>query len=79
MDDSDNDITLQARRFGNRLNGRYHLPVHLVDERLTSRAALSGMREAGYTAARSREEIDSHAACEILLDFLNDPGQKQTS
>ena len=79
MDDSDNEITLQARRFGNRLNGRYHLPVHLVDERLTSRAALSGMREAGYTATRSREEIDSHAACEILLDFLNDPGQKQTS
>ena len=79
MDDSDNEITLLARRFGNRLNGRYKLPVHLVDERLTSRAALSDMRKEGYTAARSREEVDSRAARGILLGFLNQQSQLKTN
>ena len=75
MDDSENEITPLARRFGNQLQGRYHLPVHHVDERLTSRAALSEMEAAGYTLARSRQEVDSHAAREILLDFLNQAAQ----
>ena len=74
MDDSENEITPLARRFGNQLHGRYHLPVHHVDERLTSRAALSEMREAGYNPARSRQEIDSYAARQILLGYLNHPG-----
>ena len=70
MDDSENEITVLARRFGNQLHGRYHLPVHPVDERLTSRAAMESMQASGLSLARSRAQVDSHAAQEILLDFL---------
>lgn len=70
FDDTENEISPMALRFGNQLNGRYHLPVHHVDERLTSLSAMSEMRDAGYNLARSRREVDSHAARKILLGFL---------
>ena len=71
MDETDNPVTAKARRFGNRLHGRYRLPVHHNDERLSSHMALSEIREAGYNARRSRGLVDSYAAREILQTFLN--------
>ena len=70
MDRTDNPITADAKRFANRLHGRYHLPVHLIDERLTSHMALSEIRDAGYNR-RSKDLVDSYAAREILQTFLN--------
>ena len=32
-DGAEHDMTLRARRFANQLNGRFNLPVELVDER----------------------------------------------
>jgi putative Holliday junction resolvase len=71
MDESDNPVTPKARRFGNQLNGRYHLPVHHIDERLSTYMALSEMRKAGYNGRRSKGLVDSFAAREILQTFLN--------
>ena len=71
MDNSDNPVTPRARRFGNQLHGRYNLPVHHVDERLSTHVALSEIREAGYNNQRSRGLVDSYAAREILQTFLN--------
>ncbi len=71
MDNTDNPVTPRARRFGNQLQGRYNLPVHHVDERLSSHMALSEIREAGYNSQRSRGLVDSYAAREILQTFLN--------
>jgi len=71
MDESDNPVTTKARRFGNRLHGRYRLTVHHIDERLSSHMALSEIREAGYNGRRSRGLVDSYAAREILQTFLN--------
>lgn len=71
MDGSENEITPEARRFGNRLHGRYGLPVHRVDERLTTKAALSELRQAGYNKQRSMQQVDSHAARHILQSFLD--------
>jgi len=71
MDESDNPVTPKAKRFGNRLHGRYQLTVHHVDERLSSHMALSEIREAGYNSKRSRGLVDSYAAREILQTFLN--------
>ena len=71
MDNSDNPVTPRARRFGNQLHGRYSLPVHHVDERLSTHMALSEIREAGYNSQRSRGLVDSYAAREILQTFLN--------
>jgi len=68
MDDSEAEIAPRARRFARQLEGRYRLPVHLVDERLTS-------HEAEQTLGRGferDERIDSLAAAFILETWLND-------
>jgi putative Holliday junction resolvase len=71
MDESENPVTPKAKRFGNRLHGRYQLKVHHVDERLSTHTALSEIREAGYNNRRSKGLVDSYAAREILQTFLN--------
>ncbi|MCU0937329.1 MAG: Holliday junction resolvase RuvX [Gammaproteobacteria bacterium] len=59
-----------ARRFGRQLEGRYRLPVELVDERLTTRAA----REELAGAGRWRDPADPVAAQLILEGWLNARG-----
>ena len=64
MDDTDNDITVRARRFGNRLHGRFGLKVHMVDERLSTVAA----RE----MEPDRQHVDDLSASLILETFLKE-------
>jgi len=75
MDETDNPVTVMARGFGEQLGHRYNLPVHMVDERLTSRAARHELKQAGVSASRIRRHgVDKYAAREILQTFLNDLG-----
>jgi len=53
-------------RFARRLQGRYRLPVHFVDERLSSHAAEAQARD-------SRHGVDAHAAALILETWLSQP------
>lgn len=69
LDGSDGEITRLARRFGNRLHGRSGLPVSLVDERYTSRAAREQNRELGKPRAHDR--IDDLAASQIVQSYLD--------
>ena len=69
-DGTEHAVSRLARRFANRLNGRFALPVELVDERLTSRAAESRLRESGARAGDIAALLDAHAACEILDAWL---------
>lgn len=67
-DGSDSGITGAARRFARQLEGRYHLPVHLIDERLSSHAARElQQRDAGGGGPG----IDAMAATVILQDWLD--------
>ena len=47
MDGTEQWITALARRFANRLRGRSGLPVHLADERLSTREAWTRLIESG--------------------------------
>lgn len=59
-DGGEHENTHRARRFARQLQGRFHLPVHEVDERFsTTEARQSGARDA-----------DAGAACIILEQFL---------
>lgn len=58
-----------AKRFARQLHGRFHLPVHLADERLTTREAWSRL---GGAAAREPTRVDALAAKLILETWLND-------
>lgn len=66
-------ITQRARAFAVALEQRYARPVHLVDERLSSKEAearLRDLRQQGRKRVR-REDIDCAAACVILESWLN--------
>jgi putative Holliday junction resolvase len=64
-DGSDSDISMAARRFAQQLQGRYRLPVHTMDERLSSHAAKQHMKQTA-----SRQEVDAVAAMIILQSWL---------
>jgi putative Holliday junction resolvase len=75
MDGSANAMTRAALAFGQRLKDRYNLPVHMVDERLTTLAAREILNEAGVPMRRHKSQLDKVAAQTILQAFLNElPG-----
>ncbi|MCG6966319.1 MAG: Holliday junction resolvase RuvX [Chromatiaceae bacterium] len=69
MNDREASNAEGAKRFARQLHGRFHLPVHLVDERLTSREAWSRL---GKEAGKDQTRVDSYAAKLILETWLND-------
>jgi len=68
LDDREAQMAPQAKRFARRLHGRFGLPVHLADERLTSRDA----RQQLGGRIRKLEELDAVAAKLILETWLHD-------
>ena len=64
-DGSDSNLSKAARRFAQQLEKRYRLPVHPMDERLSSHAAKQFMRQ-----STSKQEVDAVAAMIILQNWL---------
>jgi putative Holliday junction resolvase len=77
MNGTETALTAACRAFAAELSSRSSLPVELVDERLTSSAATSELREARRSGARARrvrrEDIDANAARLILETWLRRP------
>ncbi|MGJ8516152.1 Holliday junction resolvase RuvX [Carnimonas bestiolae] len=67
MDDSESEMSRRARKFGNRLYGRYARPVEFVDERGSTREAKLVARERGRKAGSYRDEGVDGIAAEIIL------------
>jgi putative Holliday junction resolvase len=67
LDGSESESSRLARRFGNRLAGRYNLPVFTADERLSSSEAESILAEQGHY---EKADIDKLAAQLILQGWL---------
>lgn len=67
-DGSESALSHAARRFGHQLHGRYHLPVHTIDERLSSHAATGLMENA--PGRKARTDVDKFAAQIILQTWL---------
>jgi len=67
IDGSETEISDRARRFARQLEGRYRLPVHMIDERLTSMEARGHLdRKPGNI-----EQLDAIAAKLILETWLS--------
>jgi putative Holliday junction resolvase len=75
LDGSEHEVSRMAKRFGNRLRGRYNLPVFTIDERLSSSEAESLLAEQGRF---DRADVDKVAARLILESWLaeNRPSQQ---
>ena len=64
------EIARLARRFAQRLQGRFGLPVTLVDETLSSASAEARLHEQGVHGDKLKAVLDSAAACEIMETWL---------
>lgn len=75
--DETHELARLARRFAQRLEGRFGIATHLVDERLTSHAAEIGLREQGVADRNIRAALDEAAAQHILQAYFEGFGTKQ--
>ena len=75
MDGTEHDISKAARRFANQLNGRYQLPVELVDERLSSVEAeeiiTEARRDKRIKKSQAKRSLDQVAAEIIIRTWLS--------
>lgn len=77
MDGSPSEMSARAEKFARRLHGRFQLPVHCVDERLSTFEAKQTLRDSGRGAPTSYRDnpVDSLAAALLLETWL--AGQKE--
>jgi putative Holliday junction resolvase len=71
MDGSSGPQAAEVQAFGRRMEAAFGLPVHWVDERLTSFEAESTIAPKRRRSVRTSGLIDSRAATIILQDFLD--------
>jgi putative Holliday junction resolvase len=71
MDDSIGPKAKEAEAIAEKLRDELRVPVHLVDERLTSYEAESTIAKAKRRDVRASGLIDSRSATLILQDFLD--------
>lgn len=72
LDGTEHEMTLRCRKFSRQLEGRFGLPVALVDERLTSEAASQDLRAMGIAGRRQKAVLDQVAAQLILQTYLDE-------
>lgn len=70
MDGSEQPLTQRARKFANRLSGRFGLPVELQDERLTTTQARAEIFQRGGYRALKKGKVDGISACLILESWF---------
>ena len=71
LDGSDNDQTVDVRKFAQQLQMITGIDVFLVDERLTSVEAEAQLAEREKDWKKRKQQIDAVAAAIILQDFLD--------
>lgn len=72
MDETEGFKAKEVDAFAKKLTAELGLPVHLVDERLTSYEAEESIPKAKRREVRASGLIDSRAATIILQDFLEE-------
>jgi putative holliday junction resolvase len=70
MDDSESELSARARKFANRLHGRFGVKVEMIDERLTSFEAKGEVMSRGGSRDYKHNPVDSIAARLILESWL---------
>lgn len=74
MDGTLSEMEKEVRAFALRLAGASGLPVYGSDERLTSEAAESALRQQELRGRERKAKRDSAAACILLTEFLEGGG-----
>lgn len=71
LDGSEHAVTQLCKKFARRLNGRFNLPVALIDERYSSAAASQLLNDAGIRGRAQKEMLDQVAAQTILQSYFD--------
>lgn len=73
MDGTPSEMSARAEKFARRLQGRFQLPVHCIDERLSTFEAKQTLRDSGRRAPTSYRDnpVDSLAAALLLETWLS--------
>ncbi|AZQ84923.1 Holliday junction resolvase RuvX [Colwellia sp. Arc7-635] len=70
MDGSEQQLTHDAKKFGNRLAGRYGLKVEFQDERLTTATAKEALFAHGGYRNLKKDNIDAESAKIIIESYF---------
>lgn len=70
MDGTEQPLTVRARKFANRIHGRFGVQVDLHDERLSTIEARAELFERGGFRALSKGSVDSLSAVIILESWF---------
>lgn len=70
MDGTEQPLTARARKFANRLHGRFGVQIELHDERLSTVEARAELFERGGFRALSKGSVDSLSAVIILESWF---------
>lgn len=69
MDGTEQDVTQRAKKFANRLHGRFKTQVQTWDERLSTADAKAMLFELGGYKKLTKEKVDSVSACVIFTSW----------
>ncbi|GLX85183.1 putative pre-16S rRNA nuclease [Thalassotalea loyana] len=70
MDGTEQQLTKDAKKFGNRIHGRFGVQVEFQDERLTTADAKEQLFAAGGYRNLSKGNVDSQSAVLIIESFF---------
>jgi putative Holliday junction resolvase len=72
MDGTKSAMSERAEKFARRLNGRFNLPVHTHDERLTTYEAKGQRLQQGQDSGYRERPVDALAAALLLQGWLEE-------
>jgi putative Holliday junction resolvase len=72
MDGTKSAMSERAEKFARRLNGRFNLPVHTHDERLTTYEAKGQRLQQGQNSDYRERPVDALAAALLLQGWLEE-------
>ena len=71
MDNEPHLLTQLSKKFAQRLEGRFNLPVMMIDERLSSFDAAQNLNAAGVSGIKQKAMLDAVAAQSILQSYFD--------
>ena len=70
MDGTEQEMTQRAKKFANRINGRFQIEVATQDERLTTTDAKARLFELGGYKKLTKDQVDSISAVLIIESYF---------
>jgi putative Holliday junction resolvase len=70
LEGEEHEVTLLSKKFARRLDGRFNLPVIMIDERLSSAEASQSLNEIGIKGRQQKPMLDQVASASHITIIL---------